>query len=286
MRSIFAAAFLALTCPIALGAWGVDVHRDITARALDGLPPEIAPFFLERRDFIVEHAVDPDLWRVVGLSGEMGPEDPNHYLDIDGLDELPPFDGVPRARAAFLARYGRERAERAGRLPWRVGDVYTKLVDALRRTGTGAPYAADNARYLAAVLAHYVEDSFVPFHAVLNHDGQLTNQQGLHARFETTLVQRNRPGLTLAPVAIQPIPDVVAFIFDTLSTSASLTSGILDADRRAAADRSGYGDAYYDAFFAATRPVLEARLSGAASGVASMITAAWIDAGRPVLPTK
>ena len=35
------------------------------------------------------------------------------------------------------------------------------------------PYAADNARYLMAVLAHYMEDAHVPFHGALNYDGQM-----------------------------------------------------------------------------------------------------------------
>jgi hypothetical protein len=33
-----------------------------------------------------------------------------------------------------------------------------------------------------------------------------------------------------------------------------------------------------------TGPILEARINGAINGVASLITQAWIDAGRPALP--
>ena len=41
-----------------LGAWGMEVHKDITRRALDALPAEIAVFRVQR--FIVEHSADPD----------------------------------------------------------------------------------------------------------------------------------------------------------------------------------------------------------------------------------
>ena len=79
---------------------------------------------------------------------------------------------------------------RAGRLPWRVVEMYDLLVAAFKAHGTGkAPYAAGNVRYLSAVIAHYLEDSNQPFHAVGNYDGQLTNQRGVHSRFETELAE-------------------------------------------------------------------------------------------------
>ena len=36
--------------------------------------------------------------------------------------------------------------------------------------------------------------------------------------------------------------------------------------------------------FAKTRPILEARLGESITATASVITAAWIEAGRPALP--
>jgi len=45
-----------------------------------------------------------------------------------------------------------------------------------------------------------------------------------------------------------------------------------------------YDAQYYDAFFAAVKPILEKRISDAITAVASIITAEWELAGRPVLP--
>ena len=266
-------------------AWGFNVHRFITERALAGLPAEIKPFFEAERAFIVEHSVDPDLWRVAELRSARGAEDPNHFLDIDGLDEARPFAGVPREWDAYLKRYGEDRANRMGRLPWRAEDIYDLLVQRLREVPTGAPgYAADNARYLTAVLAHYVEDAHVPFHAVLNYNGQLTNQTGIHNRFETELVLRNIKTLKFTPVTIQPFADVREFIFRTLVESEAMVETILAADRKAAEGREFYDDGYYAAFLTGARAVAERRVSDAASGVASAIVSAWIEAGRPALP--
>jgi hypothetical protein len=288
MRRIVVAGIglvLAIGAPSPVRAWGMDVHRWITRRAIDGLPPPIRPFFQARRDFISEHSADPDLWRVVGLKGDLGEEDPNHFLDLDGLDEPAPFTGVPRDYDTFVARYGAERAAKMGRLPWRVEDFYSRLVATFRDIARGsAPYAADNARYLVAVLAHYVEDACVPFHGTLNYDGQLTGQRGIHSRFESELVLRNLSSWKPAAVVVRPVPSVRDFVFETLIESQSLVAGALEADRRAAAAHPRYDDAYYAAFLAGARPIAERRLGDAASAVASVVTSAWNEAGRPALP--
>lgn len=281
--SLVLAAIIALW-PVTPNAWGMEVHRLLTARALDGLPAPLRQFYAGRRAFVVEHSVDPDLWRVADLRSALGPEDPNHFLDIDDLDEPAPFTGVPRDWPAFLARYGETRANRAGRLPWRTVEIYDRLVAAFKGVGSGtAPYAADNARYLSAVIAHYIGDSFQPFHAVANYDGQLTNQRGVHSRFETELVRRYWSKLTHRPVVITPIPDVKAFVFATVVDGAALAPSLLAGDKKAANGRTDYDDAYYERFFREVRPVLEARLAGSASGTASVLVAAWTEAGRPNL---
>jgi hypothetical protein len=287
MRSIatLCAAFIVLSAPAALRAWSMDGHRYLTRRALENMPAELAAFLAPKIDFVSEHAADPDLWRVMGLAGLLGPEPPNHYLDLDALDEPPPFTNVPRDWTKFVERYGADRANRAGRLPWRVEETFNKLVATFQDIGKStAPYAADDSRYLIAVLSHYIEDAHVPFHATGNHDGDMTNQHGIHARFESELVARNLSSLKLAPVVVTPIPGIRAFIFDTLATSQSLVAPVLDADRAAKAGRDAYDDVYYAKFFSGARPILERRMSEATSAVVSAVESAWERAGKPKLP--
>jgi hypothetical protein len=280
---MMAAALLA--APVPIRAWGMDVHRFLTRRALDGLPSDLKPFFDARRDFVVEHAADPDLWRIVGLKSDMGDEDPNHFLDIDALDDAPPFTHVPHDWTAFVAKYGAERANKAGRLPWRAEEMYGRLVAAFREMGrpNRSPYVADNARYISAVLSHYIEDAHVPFHAVQNYDGQQTNQRGIHSRFESELVLRHLQTLKLAPVTILPVGNVREFVFSAIVESQSLVAQILRADRLATEGRTAYDDGYYAAFASGALPVAEKRLSDAASATASVIVAAWAEAGKPAL---
>jgi hypothetical protein len=287
-----AAAALAVTgllmaWPASVSGWGMDVHRFLTGHVIDQMPDALRPFYAEQRAFIIEHSVDPDLWRVVELGGARGPEEPNHFLDIDGLDEPAPFRNVPREWDAYVARYGAERANRMGRLPWRVEEVYGRLVRAFKDAGSGrAPYAADNARYLTAVLAHYVQDAHVPFHAVLNYDGQLTGQRGIHSRFETELVLRHLKTWRIAPVSVRPVANAKEDIFARLVEGHALVERILAADKRAIVGRELYDDAYFAALFDEVRPIVERRLNESVVATVSMVMAAWTDAGRPALPVR
>jgi hypothetical protein len=274
--------------PAPVDAWGMQVHRLITGLAIDGLPLPLRALYTSQRAFVVEHAVDPDLWRVVGLRGDLGPEDPNHFLDIDALGEPPPFTGVPRDWDAYVARYGAEKAEKYGRLPWRATEVYGRLVEAFRTMGRGTAYGADNARYLSAILAHYVEDAHQPLHAAENYDGALTGQRGLHARFETELPLRVWSQLTHPPIEVGPIGDIKTFVFSTLTASNALVAPILAADKAAAAplahdanDRPIYDAGYYRVMDRSLRPLLQRRVAESANGVASVLVAAWTEAGKP-----
>lgn len=264
----------------------MEVHRLITERALDGLPAEIKPFFAAERAFIIEHSVDPDLWRNMDLRGDRGDEPPNHFLDMDFEEgSKPPFLNIPREYDAYVKKYGAGPANRYGRLPWRAEEVYNRLVASLKDVGKpNVPYAAANARYYMAVLAHYVGDAHVPFHAVQDYDGQLTNQRGIHSRFETELILRHQATLKLAPVKAVTITGFRDYMFQTLIDSNALAAGVLAADLKATQGREFYDDAYFDAFFKGARATVELQLSEAASGIASAALSAWVDAGKPALP--
>jgi hypothetical protein len=285
MRSVVLAvviAWLLVPAPVTR-AWGLDVHRRLTERALDGLPVEIRAFFNVQRDFIIERSVDPDLWRVADLRGTLGDEPPNHFLDIDDLGEPPPFTNVPREWEAFVKRYGVKEANIAGRLPWRTEEIYDRLVVALKDAAAGRQYGASNARYLAAILAHYVQDGHVPFHAVRNYDGQLTDQRGIHSRFETVLMLDHWTSFTQRPVVVTPIPDIRTFMFDVLVESAGLTATVLDADRKAAGPDKVYDAKYYEQFRAGAGAIAEKRLNDSVDAVVSVVAAAWREAGSPEL---
>jgi zinc dependent phospholipase C len=284
MRQILPVALiaLALSClPSApVGAWGFNGHKFIADRAIDLLPQEIRPFFQKYRATVVEHAIDPDTYRTVGWAEEP----PRHFLDMDSYGPFP-FKDLPHDYKAAVAAKGADFVVKNGLLPWRTQEVYDQLREAFRQLPTSA-YARDNVKLFSSVIAHYTADSFQPFHAAANYDGQLTGQQGIHSRFESDLFDRYQNRLKVAPPPLTPIPSAREFIFSTLTDSFALVAPILDADREAARGRDFYDDAYFAAMSEKAGPIMDKRIAGATSGVASMIAQAWIDAGRPALPVE
>jgi hypothetical protein len=265
---------------IATHAWSFEAHRFITDRALLAMPAQIRPFFVKHRGMIAEHSIDPDLWRNAGFEEEP----PRHYLDLDAYGAYP-FEALPRDYDAAVAKFGREMVEKNGLLPWRTEEMYQRLVKAFAEHKAGRPYALENVKFFTAVLAHYASDAHVPLHAVENHDGQLTGQQGVHARFETELFTRYQKRLALAPVVRVPIKTGTRdFIFDTLLESARLAGEVLDADRAAIGDGEFYDDGYFARFYVKAGPILQRRVQQSIGAIVSLVTAAWEEAGRPDLP--
>lgn len=264
-----------------VGAWGGGGHRLILDRAIQLLPPELRAAFDAERPTLLAHASDPDLWRVAGFEEEA----PRHFLDMDAYGPFP-FGALPRDLGAAIEKYGTETVTKNGLLPWRAAEIRGRLVRAFEAHGNGQRYGLGNAIYLSAVLAHYVADAHQPFHAVLNYDGQLTSQHGIHARFEDELPARFASRLTYAPAAPRPVLETRDATFEALASGAMLVEGLLAADRRAAEGRTEYDDGYYEAFFAAAQPVLERRMSEAITAVAGIILGAWEQAGKPDLTTQ
>lgn len=274
-----------LTCGAAspASAWGFEVHKLITDRAIDLLPPRLKPFFERYRAFVVEHSIDPDLWRTAGFEDE--PK--RHFLDLDAYGDGPPFAALPRDFDEAVAKYGKAHVENLGTLPWRTAEFQANLVRAFeeQRLGT-SPWALEDIRFFAATLAHYVSDAHVPQHAVMNYDGQLTDQQGIHNRFETELVLRYVDRLHWRPTARPAVTDARTFTFEALFASFAAAPAVERADRDAIGAGTEYDDAYFDRFFALARPVLEERLTRASEAVASLIVGAWEAGGRPDLPLE
>jgi hypothetical protein len=269
---------LLVAAPRPSAAWGFEGHKYIMANAIPLLPPAIRPFFLVNRLSIVEHAIDPDLWRTAGWEQEF----PRHFVDMDAYGPYP-FANLPHVEADAVAKYGREFVDRNGTLPWRTEEIYRKLVEAFTQK---AGYSRENIKFFSSVIAHYVADAHVPFHASLNHDGQLTEQMGIHARFESELFERYRSTLVVRPGPPVPVPNARDFIFASLTESFTFVQPILDADKAAAAGKDVYDDAYFRLFFRKTRPILEQRLADSIRDVVSIITAAWVEAGRPAVPLQ
>jgi hypothetical protein len=274
------AVFICCALPHDASAWGFEAHRYIMDRAIDRLPPELRPFFDRARPFLLERSVDPDLWRLAGWEEEPS----RHFLDMDAYGAYP-FPDLPRDYDRAVERYGVEFVHKNGLVPWRVAEMYGRLRRAFEDAKKGtSDYALSNARFYSAVLAHYISDAHVPLHAVVNYDGQVTGQWGIHSRFESELFERYRDTLRVEPQALGHVDDARAFTFDVLLSSYKASAVVLAADAKAVAGRTQYDDGYFALLYGELRDTLEDRLAGSIAAVSGLIASAWEDAGRPSLP--
>jgi hypothetical protein len=277
--ALVAALVAALLLPSPAWAWGFAAHRFIMRRAIDLLPDDIKPFFVQHRDELVIRVVDPDLWRNVGWE-----DDPNHFVNL-GVPEFGPypFAGLPRDYGAALEKFGEAAMKRHGTLPWRAAEEFGNLRRGFEAFAKGNAYGGSDTVLFAAVAAHYMQDAHQPLHASNNYDGQLTGQQGLHSRFERDLIEKFEPRLLVVPAPPRAFASARDAAFDALLASNQLVDRVLRADKEAIGSRDAYDDLYFEAFFGKMKPLLEERLAAAITATASVIVSAWEQAGRPAL---
>jgi hypothetical protein len=283
MRTLFLSIVLitALLVPAPAHAWGFDAHKMIMDRAIALLPAELRPMFEKYRSAAVERAIDPDTWITAGWEDER----PRHFVDIDweGYGKYP-FAGLPRDYTAAVAKFGKARIDENGVLPWRAEEVFGNLRRAFESYARRGAFGANDIIMYSAWLVHYTSDGHVPLHSALNYDGQLSGQQGVHSRWEAVMFERYRSQLSIAPRAITPVRDPREFIFAALLEDSTLVPALLKSDLDAIGSRDVYDDAYYAAFFASNKAVMEKRLNDSIAASAAMITGAWEAAGKPALP--
>ena len=253
-------------------AWGVTGHRYANRLAIADLSAELQPLYAANRDWIVQHSSDPDNWR----NGNRA-EAPNHFIDMDTWGPQV-AEHYPEDYWLACGLYGKAEVDKNGLVPWRIGQYYGKLVRAFK---------AKDARAIVETstwLGHYVADVHVPFHAVANYDGQLTGQKGIHARFESVMVEKQIKFEDLKTRSSRQIANPVKSAFEWAHDSLHLSKSVLEADKDAVAQDAAYGDNYYVMFGGKTRTIAVQRLEASGQDMASLWFSAWVEAGKPALP--
>jgi hypothetical protein len=262
-----------LVAPGACFAWGESAERLIANKAIDTLPDEMLGFFSGNRRFLVGHVSDP-----VENESRNPAEQRYGFIQLDHYGQFP-FTMLPRSYAAALAKYSRKTLETYGLLPWEIGIYSQKLTMALRDRNW------EEAKMNAALLAHYVAAAHDPFNTTVNSDGKLSDQPGVNERFSTVLVDRYQLFIFVKPNEAAFVRDPTNQAFEmTLGAHAWLDNVLLE-DRRAHEGLTGYTDEFYDRFYAQAGAILIRQLSDASTDVGSYWMTAWINAGRPPLPS-
>lgn len=277
-----------LLCQQGAYGWGFFGHRKINYLAVFLLPPEMMVLYKPNISFLEEHSVDPDKRRYA-----IPNEAPRHYIDIDRYGTYP-YEALPRRWDSAVAKYGEDTLQAYGVVPWWVQVMQRRLVAAFQQKDQYEILK------LSAEIGHYISDAHVPLHASSNHNGQYTNQTGIHGFWESRIPElfaNNSYDFMIGKA--QYIKSPGAFIWDRVLESAVAADTVLKSEaeltRRFAADakysfeeRQGktirqYSTAFSAAYQQQLQGMIERRMRQSILAVASFWYTAWVDAGQPSL---
>jgi hypothetical protein len=264
------ALWLLIVHPVA--AWGPTGHDIVNTWAIQTLPYEMRGFFEANRQFLVEHANDPDIWM-----NKDRYERKRHYIYLDKYGIFP-FLELPHSFKQAVEQYGSGRVNRDGVLPWQVGEYSLRLTNAFKSRNW------DQVKLEAAILAHYVADAHNPLHVTKNFDGQLTRQTGLADRYEIRLLDRYSKFFILHPEDVVKIDDPTEYAFQTCLEAYTGLDSIILADLHARAGLPDYTDEYFDRFYSQIGATVMRAINEAAHDAGSYWYTAWLNAGKPALP--
>jgi hypothetical protein len=158
---------------------------------------------------------------------------------------------------------------------------------------------------LAAEIGHYIADAHVPLHANSNHNGQLTDQRGIHGFWESRipelLAEKDLPagGWDFFIGKAEYIKNPGDFIWKRVLESAAAADTVLKYEKELTKsfspdqkfsfeERNGitirqYSSAFSKAYNEKLKGMIERRMRQSIYAVASFWYTAWINAGQPDL---
>lgn len=256
--------------------WGSTGHKIINKNAINHLPPSMQQF-INQQSFLELHSTDPDTRRM-GSDTAMFSEQYRHYLDVD---EYPNFKQLDRNFSNLVVTYGWTRVKGNGTNPWALVEWMDSLTAQLKRGDWNASYQT------AADIGHYVADPHQPLHAAVNYDGKLTGNNGIHSRYESTMLNNFQGQISVTKDSVTYIEDIYGFAFDYILKSNSLIDSIFHADNAAKAVTNGsYSTQYYDILWQRLGDMTKAQIQSATIDLASLWYTAWVNAGLLSMPTK
>jgi hypothetical protein len=280
--------FLSITISIQSFCWGFYGHRKINNYAIFLLPPEMMLLYKPYSDFITEHAVDPDMRRYA-----IQQEGARHFIDIDHWGKYP-FTELPRKWNDAVAKFSDDSLQAHGIVPWWVQTMLSRLTNAFKEK--------DQAKILklSAEIGHYIADAHVPLHANSNHNGQFTDQKGIHGFWESRIPEllADKEWDFFIGKA-EYIKDPLNFIWKRILESAAAADTVLAYEKELTAsfspdqkfsfeERNGvvirqYSTEFTKAYNKKLKGMVERRMRQAIFAVASFWYTAWVNAGEPDL---
>lgn len=248
--------------------WGFYAHRTINEYAVYALPNALRQYFIQDLEYLSQHAVDADMRRYATKTEAF-----QHYFDterwgdcittggyydrgdllrlcqswyyINQSDTVWLHDDTTALKCiqAEIPNYftGDEwdgceltvfdTMAHHGLLPLRIINRYWALVRAFQSKEN------ETILKLAADLGHYIGDAHVPLHTTQNYNGQLTNQNGIHALWETSIPELLAEGsFDFVVGRANYLRDIKTATWDLLWTSHSMVEDVLSIEKELRAE--------------------------------------------------
>lgn len=211
-----------------------------------------------------------------------------HSISCDSLSEMLGYE--VSCKTAFAVDDFSEH----GILPYHLLKMQRDLTEAFRIKSTAAILR------LSAEMGHYIGDAHVPLHTTMNYNGQLSNQNGIHAFWESRLPELyadteydffvGKPQYIEKPkeyfwnivLESHQLLDSVLLIEKDLSKTFPPDKQYCYEERLGQTIRTqceGYARAYHERM----KGMVEKRMRDAILAIASSWYTAWVDGGQPDL---
>ncbi len=273
-------------------SWGTFGHEHIDRAAVFALPQPLQNFFYNHIDYITQESTVPDL-RKYTINDKA--EGPRHFIDLENYGAM---DTLPKTMEEAKKKYDDKFLNQNGILPWYVADLMDKLTKAFKEK------KKTEILFIAADMGHYLGDATMPMHTSANYDGQLTNQKGIHALFESRIPEMFGKDYNFYTGDAKFIDNVPKEIMTIIMHSHSLIDTVLTTDRDLRKkfgedkifkmDASGkpmknkygaliYSDEYATQLHVALKGMVERQIREGVINAANFWYTAWVNAGKPDL---
>ncbi|MEP6951440.1 MAG: zinc dependent phospholipase C family protein [Ginsengibacter sp.] len=268
--------------------WGFWAHKKINYYAVFLLPPEMLVLYKPNIEFISEHATDPDKRRY-----SIAAEGSRHYIDIDHYGKYP-YGELPHNWKDAVAKFSEDSLTAYGIVPWHIQIMLNRLTGAFREKNFFSIMKN------SAEIGHYIADAHVPLHASSNHNGQFTNQKGIHGFWESRvpeLLADKQFDFFIGKATYIKNPGV--FIWNRVLESGNAADSVLTfekelslrfpGDKKYAFEKRNniiirqYSSGYTIAYNNMLNGMIERRMRQSIFAVASFWYTAWVNAGQPDL---
>jgi hypothetical protein len=284
----YISAFALIVIAIIFCSWGGLVHKTIHQLAIYQLPEGMRETFFMHADYFVKNASRPDTRR-----NSDSTEATKHFIDIEAYGKNAIYT-MPLSWQKAKAIYSEDTLKTYGYVPYVIVDMQQKLTHAFKAG------LKDSILFYATDLGHYIGDAHVPLHTSINYDGQLSNQKGIHALWESMIPEIELDEFNLytnhtATYIKKPdeaiwktIRHTNTLVKDVFAKEVEVSKSFTENTKYRTQTRRGKEVKYYTtefakAYYAALKGSINKQLIYSSEMIADFWFTAWVDAGKPNL---